>query len=47
MCKVYSKEEYSTKEMVLKDNFIEKYQKSIVVKNRNHNTCTGTAFIKP
>ena len=47
MCKVYSKEEYRIMELGLKSTFIETQKKSIIVKNKNHNTCTGTAFIKP
>ncbi len=47
MCKVYSKEEYRIMELGLKNSVIETQKKSIIVKNKNHNTCTGTAFIKP
>jgi len=34
-------------ELGLKNTLIETQKKSIIVKNKNHNTCTGTAFIKP
>ncbi len=47
MCKVYSKEEYGVMERNVKDNCIETQKKSMIIKNKNHNTCSGTAFIKP
>ena len=47
MCKVYSKEIELLSDMIMNKNVFQKDKRKIITKNRNFNTCTGTAFIKP
>ena len=48
MCKVYSKERvFFTELSVMGFHKQQKEVRNIIIKNRNYNTCSGTAFIKP
>jgi len=47
MCKVYSKEIEQFLDMTMNKNIYQKEKRNSIVKNRNYNTCSGTAFIKP
>ena len=47
MCKVYSKEIGITVERSRQKRHINDVKNQIPIKNKNHNTCSGTAFIKP
>jgi len=47
MCKVYSKELKIMEEEYSEKPFSYNSKKKMIIKNTNHNTCSGTAFIKP
>ena len=47
MCKVYSKEINALSNVYARKSALHYEKDRIIIKNKNHNTCTGTAFIKP
>ena len=47
MCKVYSKELETSLEMEERKTSVNFKRNVLAIKNRNYNTCSGTAFIKP
>lgn len=52
MCKVYSKALVDPRKSYINEHIVQNERRNTnninnIMKNKNHNTCSGTAFIKP